>query len=135
MKRNMFAIPGRLPDYNDQADADRAGKIAGARLRKETEYAIKYCIIGARNRGNVRKVASPCRIHFVWREMQQNRDLDNIFFAKKYVLDALQVAGILPNDSQKWVIGFTDTFAKCESKSDECVTIEIEEVQDGKENE
>lgn len=130
MKRNMFTIPGRLPDYNDQADADRKNAMSGHRLRSETENLITYYIRSALNRGNARKIRKPCRIHFDWTESKANRDLDNIFFGKKYILDALQIVGILPNDSQKWVRELSDTFYLCSAKRDESIVVEIEELEE-----
>ena len=132
MKRNMFTIPGKLPGYNEQCEADRKNAIAGYRLRNDTENMILFLIRASMNRGNTRKIMKPCRIHFDWCECRTNRDLDNIFFAKKYILDALQVAGILPNDSQKWVQHLSDDFHKCRSQQDECIVVEIEELEDEK---
>ena len=45
----------------------------------------------------------PVRIEFVWVEGNRRRDLDNIAAATKFVLDGIVEAGILPDDSQKWV--------------------------------
>ena len=52
------------------------------------------------------------------------RDKDNVAFAKKYILDALQKSGILPNDNNKYIAGFIDTFVyeKCDK-----VVVEIKE--------
>jgi Holliday junction resolvase RusA-like endonuclease len=58
----------------------------------------------------LRPIASPCTIVFKWIEGNIRRDLDNVAFAKKFVLDALQKAEILPNDDQKYVKGFRDNF-------------------------
>ena len=43
-------------------------------------------------------------------EENKKRDLDNICFAKKFILDALVKANVLKNDTHNYVVGFTDTF-------------------------
>ena len=55
-------------------------------------------------------IASPVHITFVWHEPNKRRDKDNVAFAKKFILDALQKAGRLKNDNNKYVKGFTDKF-------------------------
>ena len=45
----------------------------------------------------------PVRVEFVWVEGNRRRDLDNISAATKFVLDGIVEAGILIDDSQKWV--------------------------------
>lgn len=47
---------------------------------------------------------------FVWYEPNQKRDKDNIAFAKKFILDALQEAGTLTGDGWSQVVGFSDEF-------------------------
>ena len=65
------------------------------------------------------------RIKFIWVEENRRRDLDNICFAKKFILDALVKCGKLKNDGQSVVKGFTDEF-KTGNKAR--VIIEVEEV-------
>ena len=38
------------------------------------------------------------------------RDVDNIAFAHKFILDGLVSAGVLEGDSRKYVIGLQDEF-------------------------
>lgn len=49
-------------------------------------------------------------IAFTWVEENKRRDLDNIAFAKKFILDALVKAGKLKDDNRKCVTAFTDNF-------------------------
>ena len=37
-------------------------------------------------------------------------DPDNVRVASKYILDGLVQAGVLEDDSQRWIIGFTDLY-------------------------
>lgn len=49
-------------------------------------------------------------LNFRWYEPNKKRDLDNICFAKKFILDALVKAGTIKTDGWKGVAGFTDDF-------------------------
>lgn len=59
----------------------------------------------------------------------RKRDIDNVSSAKKYILDALQRAKILKNDSPKYVVGHKDVFDYDKINGDR-VIIEIEEVEE-----
>lgn len=89
-----FQIPGTLPSLNEANNASRTSKYVGARLKKDTETII-ICAIKAWKIKPVKKVKS---IDFYWYEPNKRRDPDNIFSAKKFILDALQTAGIIPTD-------------------------------------
>lgn len=67
----------------------------------------------------------PIKIHFIWIEANKKRDLDNICFAKKFILDALQECGKLKNDNRRWVRGFSDDF---EYSKEHKVVLEITEI-------
>lgn len=103
MNNIIISIPERLPGLNEYTRACRANRYAAAKLKRETEDMILYYLHGAQ------KVTKPVRIDFLWMERDHRRDLDNVAFAKKFVLDAMTTAGILPDDSQAWVQGFTDS--------------------------
>lgn len=67
----------------------------------------------------------PIKIHFHWIEGNKRRDLDNIAFAKKFILDAMVKYGKLSDDNRKYVTAFTDTFAYGDKTK---VILEIEEI-------
>ena len=60
--------------------------------------------------GNLSPIRQPVFFKFLWLEKNRKRDLDNIAFAKKFILDALVRKGVLPTDNQSVVKGFTDNF-------------------------
>ena len=70
-------------------------------------------------------VNGPVRLNFIWYEKTKRRDPDNVASAKKFILDALQKQGILPNDSRKYIYGFSDEI--CDGVAD-IVKVEIREV-------
>lgn len=122
MAKYKFVIKQRLPSLNEYTKACRTNKFAGAKMKKKIEYDIwMYILEQIRNI----KIEKPVKIHFTWIEENGKRDLDNICFAKKFILDALVKAGILTNDNRQFVSGFTDTF-EYEDKSK--VIVELEEI-------
>ena len=74
--------------------------------RQETSRCAQAAVYGG-----VRPIKTPITIHFHWIEPNTRRDLDNIRFGAKYILDGLQEAGRLPDDGWDWVRGMSDTFS------------------------
>jgi len=97
-------LPIKLPGLNEYTAKNRANRHVGAKLKKDTESSI---IPHLQNLPNFTK---PVKINFIWCEENKRRDLDNVAFAKKFILDALVKSGKLINDNQKYVRGFQDTF-------------------------
>ena len=108
-KINSFMIPGRLPSLNDYQFACRSHWSRGAKMKKQIEEDIGWSINVARCKGSLSPAAGPLVISFEWHESDKRRDLDNIFSAKKFILDAMQKAGIIANDNRKNVVGLNDT--------------------------
>ena len=118
-----FEINQRLPSLNDYTKACRASKFEGAKMKKEIEYSIWVYIL--RQLKNIH-ISSPVKVHFTWVEENGKRDLDNICFAKKFILDALVSAGVLENDNRSHVSGFTDSFEYADKSK---VIVELEEIK------
>lgn len=72
------------------------------------------------------KITKPVTIRFRWIEKNSRRDMDNIAFAKKFILDALVKKGVLPDDGWKWVKGFRDEFEI--DKGNPRIEVELEEI-------
>ena len=117
-----FEINQRLPSLNEYTNACRTNKFIGAKLKEETEISIWADI---KQQLKLTKINSPVKIHFTWIEENKKRDLDNICFAKKFILDALVKSNVLKNDTQNYVIGFSDTFVYNQKSK---VIVEIEEI-------
>lgn len=56
------------------------------------------------------KIRKPVKVNFHWVETNRKRDMDNIAFAKKFILDALVAKEKLAGDGWKYVVGLEDTF-------------------------
>lgn len=107
-KTNSFIIHTRLPSLNDYILACRANKYKGASFKNDVEENIGWYIRNALCTGDLHPVKCPIKVHFIWHERTKKRDPDNIASAKKFILDAMQKNGIIPNDNRKYIKGFTD---------------------------
>lgn len=102
----QFTIPGTLPSLNEYVRACRSNVHAGNKMSRNAHY---LCRLGMAKLNGHR--IDKAYILFRWIEKDKRRDKDNIAFAKKFILDALQEAGILRNDGWGEILGFSDTFA------------------------
>lgn len=119
-ERVICEIPLKLPSCNDYIRACRANPYVGARMKARVEKAIGIYI------RDLPMFSNPIKINFQWVEKNKRRDLDNICFAKKFILDAMVKCGKLKDDNRKHVTAFTDAF----SYGDETkVIMTIEEVE------
>lgn len=99
-------ITGRLPGLNEYTKACRANRYVGAKMKEEAENIVKWFIktqLKGLSFGFV-------TLSFKWYEANRRRDFDNIAFAKKFILDSLQAAKIIPGDGWRYVKGFSDEF-------------------------
>lgn len=105
-----FTIDGRLPNLNEYTRANRHNRFAGGSMKKNTEQQILECIHKAVEEGTLARIDNyPVHINYKWYEPNNRRDADNVSFAKKFIQDALVTAGILEDDSRKFVKSFSDT--------------------------
>lgn len=112
-------VKGTLPNLNDYTKACRSNKFAGAQMKSKSEAVIAKALGNQKFNGKV-------RLSFRWYEPNKKRDLDNICFAKKFILDALVSNGVIESDGWRGVEGFTDRFFV--DKDNPRIEIDIEEV-------
>lgn len=105
-KHATLIIDGSLPNLNDYTKACRGNKFAGAKMKRAAEETIVWHIIEQR----IVPFEGRVKLAFRWYEPNRKRDLDNICFAKKFILDALVSSGTIEADSWRCVVGFTDNF-------------------------
>lgn len=96
-------INQKLPSYNEYINACRSHWSKGAKFKKSVEKLIEYEIIRAKADKKLAPFSDPCVINIEWHEKTARRDVDNIQSAQKFILDALQHMGIIPNDSRRYV--------------------------------
>ena len=119
-----LTIGGSLVGLNEYTKANRTNFRVGANMKKVNETKITGYIL-QQLRGI--KIIERCTIRFVWVEKDKRRDLDNICFAKKFILDALVKNSILKGDGWSCVMGFEDTFRI--DKTRPRIEVYIEEVE------
>ena len=106
-----FEIPGRLPGLNEYVGAERANRYKAAKMKRDAQDAVEWSMRAA---GRPPKLDGPVEVHITWVEKRQRngqlRDLDNIRFAAKFVLDALVEAKVIPDDGPKVVRRLWDDF-------------------------
>ena len=99
-------ITGELTDLNTYVNKERANRFAAAAIKqKETNRVYWEC-----KSQKVGKVIPPVILDCHWFTKDLRKDADNIAFGKKFILDGLVLAGILPDDKRDMVMGFTDSF-------------------------
>lgn len=114
MTTQRFIIHSDLPGLNELVDARiRQGQARGRKQARWNAYSdLKRHwmeILVPLARSQLRPVTGPARFKFIYFEPHRRRDPDNIAAgAKKFILDALVEAGILANDGQKNVAGWTE---------------------------
>ena len=113
-------IDMKLPSLNEYINVCRKNPYAASKFKRDVENNIMLFT------NKLPHFIGPVKIHFFWYESNKKRDLDNVSFAKKFILDALVKSGKLTDDSRKYVVGFTDTFGYDKNTK---VIIEFEEVQ------
>ena len=113
-----IVIDMKLPSLNDYIKVCRSNKFQAAKYKRDIEQQIGLFLT------KMPKYEKPIKIHFTWIEGNKKRDLDNICFAKKFILDAMQKYGKLENDNRNYVYAFTDSF---EYGKETKVILEIEE--------
>jgi len=118
-----LVILGQLPNLNDYTKACRANRYVGAKMKSDAEQIISFCI---RQQLPTVRFERTVKLNFRWYEPNKKRDLDNICFAKKFILDALVNSGTIKADGWKGVIGFTDNFFI--DKENPRIEVDIEEV-------
>ena len=99
-------IDGTLAGLNEYTKACRGNRYSGAKMKKDNEAIIKSYIFLQ----GIMPLKGRVKLAFRWYEPNRKRDLDNICFAKKFILDALVASGIIEADSWRCVVGFTDEF-------------------------
>ena len=101
-----FAIPGTLPTLNEYVNRERTNRFSAAALKRMTQDCIRQCIPN-----DAPKFYGHVVVWFNWIRPDMRCDKDNVAFAKKFVLDALQEEGIIAKDSWKLCTPYDRQFA------------------------
>lgn len=105
MNKQKIIIPLRLPSLNEytaKCRIQRGTWNAGNDMKRKTQDELFPYLL------QLPRFTTPIKLNFIWHEKDKRRDLDNVCFAKKFILDAMQECGRLPNDNSKYIKGFSD---------------------------
>lgn len=115
-------IDMKLPSLNEYVNICRTNPYKASKFKKNLESDISMFLM------RLPVFIHPVKIRFHWIEGNKRRDLDNIAFAKKFILDAMVKCGKLKDDNRRFVTAFTDTFEYGEETK---VILFISEVESG----
>jgi len=124
IQKAKIEIPYKFPTFNAYINECRKNKFSSAKMKKQIEEDISWYLV------KVPKYTKPVRIIFNWtigKSKGRTPDLDNLSYAKKFILDSLVSLGKIQDDNRKNVTGFTDNFDYGEEYK---VELEIYEEQD-----
>lgn len=102
MGQIIVSIPYRFTSLNDYINAERTNRYMAAKIKKSETQIAADAFKG------LQPILVPCSVRFTWVVTNKRRDLDNIAFAKKYILDGAVNAGYIPGDNMKYIVGFED---------------------------
>lgn len=118
-----FTINRRLPSLNDYINKCKHNTRIAAAFKKNWDNLICYEILSQQKGLQIKK---PVYVHIHYIEENMKRDIDNIYSASKYILDALVKIKVLENDSPRYV---KDVFSSHEYAKTSKVIVEIEEIE------
>lgn len=101
--KNNFVIFNRLMGLNEYINLNRTNRFKGAKAKAKEENYIRKCILIAKQNGTLKPTEKTIKIDIKWYESNSRRDIDNITFATKFILDSLVKEKIIINDNQKYV--------------------------------
>ena len=121
MKTASFFLPGRLPGSNEvRAMLTRKGGFRRYNAVKSKVHAAVAAIVAAER---IPRFHS-CHVRFEWAEPNMRRDPDNFCSAgSKGILDALQHAGVIPNDGWKNILSLSHRWRVDREKPGVLVTL------------
>ena len=104
--RASMTIPGRFPGLNDYIAANNRFRLESAAMkRKHTDRVCELAQLA-----DMPIFRNPVFVVIDWVEPNRRRDPDNVRFGVKFILDGLVKAGVLQNDSQRWILGIEDRY-------------------------
>lgn len=117
-----FIIQGELTNLNTYINAERTNKFIASKIKKqETENIAWQC---KKYKGKITEY--PIVIEATWYTKNIRVDSDNITFSKKFILDGMKEAGMITDDSRKFVRVWKDLDV-CVDKNNPRIEITIHE--------
>ena len=96
--KNTLRIDCDFVYLNEYIERERTNRMIASSIKKKLTNTVMIQALSA----NCNKPKRQVDMIFTW-HVKGRYDSDNIAFAKKFVLDGMVKAGVLENDSPKWV--------------------------------
>ena len=116
-------IPGRLPGLNEIIAAAKSHYAKYSTEKKEYTEEVAWL---------AKKAKLPryekSYLVITWYEPNSRRDPDNVMAGQKFILDGLVQAGVIPDDSQKYILGIYHRFMV--DRKNPRIEVEIRGVKD-----
>lgn len=122
----MLTINAKFPSLNEYTEACRRNPHLGSAMKKTYTEIVK---LQAESQ-HLKRIDRPVCVTCYWTEANRRRDIDNIAFRIKFILDGLVQAGVLPDDSPKYVQGLNHRFFYPEDVKGCSVSVMIKELRD-----
>ena len=116
-----YIIKHRFISLNQYIAKERSNRYVAAKIKKDETNIAYYSLKGKE------KIAIPSKLRFIWHVKDKRTDLDNIAFGKKFILDGFVKAGLIVDDSLKYIYGFVDEIVIDKMEYVEIETIEGEQ--------
>lgn len=109
-EKRIYKFDNRLPSLNKYIKALNANRYIGQKMKNENEELLRWQIIKQNNENKYKNwaIEEKVDILFIWYVKNQKEDKDNITFAKKFILDALQKSRVLRGDGWRDISTSTD---------------------------
>lgn len=102
--RKIIKLDYKYTTLNPYINAERTNRYKAAKIKRDETYATYMMVKGKP------KINTPCGLEFIWTVTSRRGDVDNIAFSKKFIIDGMVKAGIIPDDSIKHITGLRDRF-------------------------
>ena len=121
--KQVLQISAELPTLNETVAETKRHWSRYASLKKTATEVVAWNCKAQR----LKPIDDRVTLIFDW--PHSRRDPDNQSFGAKMILDGLVKAGVLPDDSRKWIAEIRHVFRRSD-KTDQIVIVEITDDQD-----
>lgn len=119
-EKMKITIDYKFVSLNEYIQAERGNKFAAANIKSKETKAVEYYAVGKK------WLKFPCKVIFTWHLSNKRKDIDNTSFARKFILDGLVKAEVIPDDNLRYIQGLED---KIVFDDRDYVEIEFEEME------
>lgn len=117
-----FTINSQLVTLNEYIEIERANKYKAASVKKSQTNKCAWLIKAQK----VQQVSFKVDLNVTWYNYRQ--DSDNIAFSLKFVLDGMKQAGVIKDDSQKYIRDLHHFIRKDKNTKSKYCVVELAEV-------